>query len=540
MDLSNLSWRHAPVLLLSLLAFLTSDSRVLAESLRAVVDREIVSAWKREKVTSAKPATDAEFLRRIYLDLVGEIPTYDETLAFLDSKDPEKRTKLIDTLLGDARFARHQMEIWDLILFTRNPPGFDTARRDGFQAWLKSRFEKNVPYDVWVRELLKAEGNSIEGGALYYVQYRSAPEDAIEVLTQTFLGVQLQCARCHDHPFEEWKQKDFYGMAAFLARLEVVSLGQKNNLAVYAIGEKNSGDIQFTGPAKDAVPGKKGEPVKPKFLLGNELAEPAAEKDAKESRFTQNQPPPKPKFSRKDALADWVTRPDNPFFARSIVNRLWAQFMGRGLVHPVDNMSASNRPSHPVLLDTLAKELIEHQFDLKWLIRELVSSKTYQLSSSGSGEAMPEWFQHARSRPLSAEELVDSWRIASGYASFEAASTKKPEMDRYRPFIGGYVLNFFGNPSNGTGDFQGGLREHLYLNNGPLTQILGVKGGLAEYVGDAKKPIEERVERLFLAALNRRPALEESKKFTSFLKNNGAAADAVWVLISCSEFRFNH
>jgi hypothetical protein len=153
---------------------------------------------------------------------------------------------------------------------------------------------------------------------------------------------------------------------------------------------------------------------------------------------------------------------------------------------------------------------------------------------------MPEWFQHARSRPLSAEELVDSWRIASGYAANEATSGKKPEPDRYRPFISGYVLQFFGNPTNGTGDFQGGLREHLYLNNGPLAQMLGVKGGLAEFVGDVKLPIEDRIERLFLTALNRRPAPDEAKKFASFLKESGSGTDAVWVLLSCSEFRFNH
>jgi hypothetical protein len=214
--------------------------------------------------------------------------------------------------------------------------------------------------------------------------------------------------------------------------------------------------------------------------------------------------------------------------------------MGRGLVHPIDNMSPSNSPSHPVLLDTLARELAAHRFDMKWLIRELVSSKTYQLSSVGTGEAMPERFQHARSRPLSAEELVDSWRVASGYAANEATSGKKPEADRYRPFVGGYVLQFFGNPNNGTGDFQGGLREHLYLNNGPLAQMLGVKGGLVEAVSDAKLPMEDRIERLFLTALNRRPAPDEAKKFASFLKEGGSGTDAVWVLLSCSEFRFNH
>jgi len=280
--------------------------------------------------------------------------------------------------------------------------------------------------------------------------------------------------------------------------------------------------------------------VKPKFLLGEELAEPVLAKGFKEARFVANKMPPKPKFSRKDALADWIAKPDNPYFARAVANRVWAQYMGRGLVHPVDSMSASNKPSHPELLDALAKQLVARKFDLKWLTRELVSCKTYQLSGTGSGEPMPAWFQHARSRPLSAEELIESWQAATGYLAAEASSGKKPVADRFRPLGSDYLIQFFGTPNTGTGDFQGGIREHLYLNNGPLGQMIGAKGGLAELVGDAKKPVAERVERLFLSTLNRRPAPEEAKKFAAFLNDKGSAADAVWSLLTCAEFRFNH
>ncbi len=523
-----------PAILLLLPAVLRAET-----PLRDVIDARVRQAWTKAKVTPAKPATDSEFLRRIYLDLAGSVPTYEETVAFLDSKDTSKRDKLIDKLLADPRFARHQADVWDMILFGRRPPGYDTDKREGFQAWLRSRFERNVPYDAWAGELLRADGNSIDNAALYYVQYRGAPEDAIEAITQTFLGVQLQCARCHDHPFEEWKQVEFYGMAAFLARLEVVTVGKRGNRTIYAIGEHDVGDIRFTGPAQDAVPGKKGEPVKPKFLAGAVLDEPKTAKVERMPRFKPNQQPPRPKFSRKDQLARWITRPDNPYFARAIANRLWAQYMGRGIVHPVDNLSKSNAPSIPELLDVLAREMVAHKFDLKWFIKELVSSKTYQLSSAGSGEAMPEWYQHARSRPLSAEELAEAWRIVTGYAAIEEARGKKGNLSRYRP-LDGYLLHFFGSPNNGKGIFQGGLHEHLYLNNGPLAQMIsGGKGSLAEYVGDAKKPVAERVERLFLQTLQRRPTAAEAGKFTTFLQK-GPAADAVWVLITSSEFRFNH
>lgn len=510
------------------------------EPLRQVIDARVRAGWEARKLTPARPASDAEFLRRVYLDLAGEVPTFEETVAFLDSKDAGKRDRLIDKLLADPRYARHQADEWDMVLFGRRPPGYDTDKRDGFRAWLRSRFEQNVPYDEWARELLKAEGNSAENGALYYVQYRNQPEDAVEAIAQTFLGVQLQCARCHNHPFEPWKQKDFFGMAAFLARLDVVTVGKKGNLTMYAIGERNTGEVKFTGPAKTSKAGDKGEPVPPKFLLGAELAEPPVPKDFKEERFAPNKVPPKPKFSRKDALADWATKADNPFFARAIANRLWAQFMGRGLVHPVDNLSPSNKPTHPELLDALAKGLVEHKFDLKWFVKELVSSQTYQLSGAGTGEAMPEGYPHARSRPLSAEELIESWRVATGYAAWEKATGgRKDDTGRFRP-LGEYVVHFFGTPNTGTGDFQGGLHEHLYLNNGPLSQMIGVKDGLAEYVGDAKKPVAERVERLFLTTLNRRPTPEEAKRFAAFLEEKNPPTDAVWALITSSEFRFNH
>lgn len=511
-----------------------------AAPLRDTIDAKVQAAWQNEKVTAAKPASDSEFLRRVYLDLTGSVPTYEETIAFLDSKEAGKRDKLIDKLLADPRFAQHQADIWDMTLFGRHPPGYETDKREGFQTWLRSRFEQNIPYDVWARELLKAEGNSAENGALYYVQYRSQPEDAIEAVAQTFLGVQLHCARCHDHPYEKWKQVEFYGMAAFLARLDVVSLGKKGNLTMYTIGEYDSGDIQFTGPAKDAVPGKKGEPVKPKFLNGVALDEPPGEKPEKRIRFTENKPPPKPKFSRKDQLAEWITKTDNPYFARAIANRVWAQYMGRGIVHPVDNLSASNKATMPELLDVLAKEMVGHKFDLKWFIKELVSSKTYQLSAVGSGEPMPQWHQHARTRPLSAEELAESWRIVTGYAANEKASGKQNDKSRLRP-LGEYLMTFFGTPNNGVGDFAGGLQEHLYLNNGPLTGMISAgKGCLAEYVGDAKQPVEARVDRLFLQTLQRKPTAAEAEKFASFLKAGGSSTDAVWVLITSSEFRFNH
>ena len=514
--------------------------------LRDAIDAEIAAAWQREKITPAELAGDAEFLRRVHLDLVGVIPTYDESIAFLGDGADDKRQRLIDRLLDDPRYAQQQADIWDLVLFGRNPPGYGTDKREGFQQWLVRQFAENRPYDVWVRELLRAEGNSVEHGPpMYYVQYRNQPEDLTEVVTQTFLGVQLQCARCHDHPYESWKQVEFYGMAAFFARLQVVEAGKQGNLNKYAIGEKSTGDVLFTGPATDAQPGKKGDPVKPKFLLGDELMEPPLPEGFKEIKFENNKPPSAPQFSRKDQLADWIARPENPFFARAIANRLWAQYLGRGLVHPVDNMSESNEPTHPELLAALAAWLVEHKFDLKAFTRELVNCRTYQLSSRGAtAEAMPQWFQHARTRPLSAEELAASWRVATGYAVWEQSREDKKKEGRYRP-LEGYLLRFFGQPNNGTGDFQGGLAEHLYLNNGPLGNlIVSGPGTLMESLTSKDASIDVRLDRLFLQVLSRPPSAEERTKLVELISTDNDPEDrwrdAVWALMTCSEFRFNH
>lgn len=511
--------------------------------LRDVIDAQARAAWQREKITPARPAGDAEFMRRVYLDLIGVIPSYDEAREFLASTEANKRSQLIDRLLDDPRYAQHQADVWDMVLFGRHPPGNDADKREGFQRWLREQFLQNRPYDQWVRDILRAEGNTVDDGApMYYVQYKNRPGDAMEALTQQFLGVQLQCARCHDHPFEPWKQLDFYGMAAFLARLDVVNAGKQGNFTKFMIGEKSTGDVLFTGPVSEQGAGKKGEPVKPRFLRGEELVEPPLREGFKEVKFEANKPPPKPEFSRKDQLADWMTRSDNAYFARAVANRVWAQFLGRGIVHPVDNMSESNPPSHPELLNALTSSLVEHAFDLKWYIRELCNSRTYQLSSAGSvKEASPHWFEQARLRPLSAEELIESWRVATGY---DAAYTGKKSDDRYRPLGSGYLVRFFGQPTNGVGDFQGGLQEHLYLNNGPLGQLVAKgKGGLLDALTNSQDALPQRIDRLFLSVLTRQPTAEEREELSAYLaddKKGEHLSEAIWVLMTCSEFRFSH
>jgi hypothetical protein len=476
--------------LLALVILLPSAARA-EEPLRAVIDREVRAAWTAQKVTPAAKSTDAEFLRRVYLDLVGQPPTYDETTKFLADKDEKKREKLIDALVARPEFATAQANVWDLALFGRRPGNFsDTYRRPAFQKWFTRQFADGVAYDKWVKALLLAEQ---PGSETFYVQFRGAPDEATVAVTRIFLGTQLQCAKCHDHPFDAWTQKDFYGMSGFFVRLVVQEAGS-GNARTFTIGEKGSGEVLFSGNAKDQAPGKKGEPIKPKFLGGPALDEPPLPKDYKEPPYPKaGEKLPKPAFSRKEKLASWVTSAENPYFAKAAVNRVWAQFMGRGIVHPIDDFNA------------------------------------YQLGGAGaSKEALPKHFERARVRPLSAEEIVGSLRTVT---SFEV-NPKEPNANWE------YFLRAFGEPTNGLGEFQGSLSEHLFLNNSDQVRafIRRKKGNLTDQILTSTEPWEKRVERMYLAVLNRPPKPKEVEAFVSFIKRepkpDAAVEDAIWVLLN--------
>ena len=260
------------------------------------------------------------------------------------------------------------------------------------------------------------------------------------------------------------------------------------------------------------------------------------------------QAPPKPLFSRKEKLAEWVTAADNPYFARAVANRVWAQFLGRGLVHPVDDLKVANKASHPELLDALTQQMKDHRFDLKWYIRELVNTQAYQLSSKGPGtEALPRWFERGRVRPLSAEEMLAAFRQATGFDAAARAAGVKPGEEKLPGNVKTYMTLYFGEPTTGRGDFQPGLTEHLFLNNsGELRQMIQRrKGNLADTLLSSQLSPEERVDHLYLAVLTRLPRPAERERFVAHLTSDPKKADAlmeeaIWVLLNCSEFRLNH
>ncbi|HEX4611996.1 MAG TPA: DUF1549 domain-containing protein [Urbifossiella sp.] len=527
--------RGLPAVLLLLAARAGADDRPL----RAVVDAELRAGWDKQQLTPAPRSADGEFLRRVYLDLVGTIPTHDEAVAFLADGDPKKREKLIDKLLADPRFGTAQAAVWDLVLFGRNPGNIDaTRKRDGFKDWLARQLNANVPYNRWVGDLLAGEA---AGSELFHVQFRNAPEEATVHVSRIFLGTQLQCARCHDHPYDRWTQKDFYGMTGFFVRVVVQESGG-GNARTFRIGEKGTGEVLFSGAAKDQAPGKKGEPVRPRFLGGPDLDEPPAPKPAaKEAAPKASETLPRPAFSRKDKLTAWLTDKGNPYLARAAANRVWAQFMGRGVVHPVDDFQERNEPSHPELLKALTDGFVARDFDLKWLIREVVNTDGYQLALAGRGTAaLPKGFERARVRPLSAEEMVTAMRQATLADANLKPGDKAPDV------AWDYFLRAFGEPTNGLGDFQGGLGEHLFLNNSEHVRRLITRkpGNLADALLKSSEPVERKVERLYLTVLSRRPNPTESAAVAAYLGQKDKAEvlveDVIWVLLNGSEFRFNH
>jgi hypothetical protein len=514
--------------------------------LRDTIDREIKSGWAKEKITAPGRSSDPVFLRRVYLDLVGMVPTYEDATAFLKDADPKKREKLIEKLLADPRFARQQSHAWDLAMLGRSAKLVDGTvghrNRERFRQWLARQFEANEPWDRIAAKILRAE----EDGSQLFFAVNNGTDEMVTAVSRVFLATQIQCAKCHDHPYEPWTQKDYHGMAGFFVRTMAVEVPGKPEVTnqkgkQYLVGEKAVGEALFATEEIDPKTKKKqAVAIKPKFLSGAALAEPESPKDYVEPKLKPGEVPPKPAFSRREKFSEWMAAKDNPYFARAAVNRVWALFMGRGFVHPVDDFNSQNAPSNPVLLKAIEAAFVAHKFDLKWLVREIVTSEAYQATDLGPvTDAMPKHYERARIRPLSVEELTASLHLATGLG-LESALKAEPSSQ---------MLQYLGQPADGQGRFQGSLSEHLFLHNGD--QFRGLcrpnKGNLPEKLLGGSEDWSAKVERLFLSVLSRPPTSEEKDRFVKYLtadaKDPKASAqrmeDVMWVLVSCSEFRFN-
>jgi len=517
------------------------------EPLHPRIDAIIAAGYPDYSRHAARPADDAEFVRRIYLDLTGTIPTAKETRAFLDNQDPKKRGKLIHALLGSQGYVRRMVWFWDVTLMERRADA--KVPRAAWEEYLRSAVAENRPYDAFVRQMLSNDGADpkTRAAAKFLLDRDLDPTTVTRDLSRVFLGRNIQCAQCHDHPLiDDYKQEHYYGIQAFLNRSFLFPNAQ---VAGAVIAEKAEGDVNFMSVFDK---NKTQHTITPKMPYGKPIDEPKPEKGKEYKVAPAANVRPVPAYSRREKLAAAMTAPENAAFARNAVNRIWAMMMGRGIVNPVDMDHGSNPASHPELLDLLAVEFVAHQYDVKWLIREIAMSESYQRSSelpAGLDEVPTDRYLSASLKPLSPEQLAyailqatgqaDSERVALGAEGTEAQLDAKL-MPRVPPF-----RSMFAKASDSQETFTATLDQTLFLKFGGVVRgmIAPRSGNLADRLAKISDP-GGMADELFLSILSRRPTADEQKDVVEVLKTARdrptGIGELIWALVASAEFRFNH
>ena len=496
---------------------------------RNVIDELVMAQLERLQIPPAGPATDAEFIRRVHLDTIGRLPAPEAVAEFAAEAGPDKRGRLIDRLLASPDFVDYWTYKWSDLLLVSSTHLPRQEELSAFYRFIRQSVAENKPWDRFVHEILTARGSSVvEGAANYFVMHKETI-DLVETTSQAFLGMSITCARCHNHPLERWTQDDYYGMANLLARVKL-----KNGL--------RGGDTDvLAAEFGDILHPRLGRPVPPRPLDG----EPIALADSGD---------------RRQHLAAWLTSPENPYFTRAIVNRVWRNFMGRGLVEPEDDLRLTNPPTNPALMDALAEELIRHGYDLKHLMRLILNSATYQRSSAPADPEAPDraHYSHYIVRRLSAEVLLDAYAQVTGVPTAFAGYPDGFRALQLRDSrVGSYFLTAFGRPERKqtcscerTEDAN--LAQALHVANGEtlnakLRDERSILTRLAQAGDDAAG-----VEELFTRALARPPTDRERADALAALAGlprEGEAAvrarrealeDLAWALLSGKEFMFNH
>lgn len=497
------------------------------------IDKHVNAKLKAMEILPAELTSDEEFLRRVYYDTIGLPPTPEEVRAFLADKAADKRAKLIDALLERPEHAEYWALKWGDLLKNR----FDLLRDKGtwgMHRWLRDNVAANKPFDQFVRELITAEGSSAENAPANFWRVFTTPDDAAEATVQVFFGIRLLCAKCHDHPFEKWVQKDYYGVSAFFQQV-----GRK-------AGARRDDQVIFR---TEAVPQVRhpttGATLNAKYLDGADV------------------PLTGPDDARR-VFAEWATRKDNPFFAKATVNRLWSHVFGKGIIDPVDDIRSSNPPSNPALLDALTKDFTDHNFDVRHILRTMLNSRTYQLAARlnrfNSDDTTN--FSHALPRRLSAEQLFDTMSQATGIreqfrgrignngtVSMPTGGLRAGQLpDRQ---LTAEMLDLFGRPRGESScacerHDEASMTQALHLINGKsVSDRIGAPGGkLARLLATPKITNEQVIEELYLLVLCRLPKPNEVELMVKHFETSGdrakAAQDAMWVLFNTKEFLFNH
>jgi hypothetical protein len=491
-----------------------------ARALTARVDAVLGARWAKAKIHPAAVAEDGEFLRRVSLDLIGKIPTAAEARDFLDDPGQDKRLALVDRLLDSPAYTTRATEIWRRLLLPESDTE-DQARQvaGSFEAWLRRKVIEEAGYDRIVREILTAKLNGRNpdlavgrlgldpSPAAYYVAKEGKPENLAAGVARVFLGIRLECAQCHNHPFARWKREQFWSLAAFFA------------------------DVPPVGP-ENAVTPPRGRSAAPR----RELTIPGTKKVVTASHLDGSTPAWRPRAETREILAEWVTAGDNPYFARAIVNRVWARFFGVGLIEPVDELDAEADSELSGLLDELAGQFRAHGYNLRFLIRVLTATRAYNLSSVASpAESTTPLFASMPVRGLSPGQLFDSLTQATGAEAADARAR---------------FLELFANGEERSVQAETTILQALTMMNGSYidgatnpetSQVLGaiVKAPFLDTPG--------RIETLYLATLTRRPRPDERALLVRFVERRTTAedqakalADIFWAILNGPEFHLNH
>jgi hypothetical protein len=492
------------------------------------IDAAVYGRLRTLGVLPSGQCSDAEFARRSALDAIGRLPRVDEVRTFLADTAPDKRARWVDRLLAEPNYADHWAVKWgDLI--RPNPSRVGVKPIYLLDGWLRDAFRRNVPYDQMVRELLTAKGSTHQYGPVAIFRDKRDPVDAASMVSQIFLGVRMECAKCHHHPSEKWTQEDHYQLAAFFGKMR--SRGQ-------GISAPISGEVEMwwydasgkgvTHPLTDVV-------MTPKAPDGPEIP------------YVDGVDP-------RGQLVDWMVGEENPFFAKAIVNRIWGELMGRGIVDPVDDFRVSNPPSNPELLEWLAADFRKHGYDLKHLIRSILLSATYQRSTEPNDSNLGDQrnFARAQRRRLPAEVLLDAVGDLTGVReALGGLPAGARAVQTWNHKLGSEFMDAFGRPNSSLEcpcerERKPTIVQSLHLMNSPGLQskLTSGKGRVAAWAG-SKAPVEEVVREIYLSAYAREPDAEELGLAAKHLAREGVSReesvqDLVWTLINTAEFVFNH
>ncbi len=490
------------------------------------IDEAVFSKLHKLRIIPSDICTDVEFLRRAHLDIVGGLPTIEERGAFLADTRPNKREILVDSLIARKDFSEMWTMKWAELLqirtFSDGPKQVSYKAALNYYNWLRDRISANTPFNLIIKELLGSEGGTFSTPATNFFQIEQDVLKLTENIAQVFMGTRIQCAQCHNHPFDRWTMEDYYGFASFFAQVKRKNAEDPRERIVF----DGDGEVPHLLTKK---------PVPPKFLGG-----------------------PSPELSkqtRRQAVADWLSAPDNPWFARNVANITWSHFFGIGIVNPVDDMRISNPASNPELLDALSEKFVSYNFDMKKLVRDICTSRIYQLSSktNTTNATDDRNFSHSLIRRIRAEVLLDSIsQVTATPNKFKGLPLGARAVQIADGNTSNFFLTTFGRASRATVcscevKLEPNLSQALHLLNGDNTNNRIQQGKVLGPLLEQKKSDPEIITHLFLSALCRPPTEGETKTLVEELQNaktpqqkREVLNDIFWAILNSKEFIFNH